>query len=287
MTCVKCGRAIDAYARICPFCNWDQDEPLPTAHKAAYAIGPLPEYVPPEERAWRKPLFGMIGGGLGIIAAFVMGVHVHGNKPPVTAPGHAVPVVAVAAGPQRPHADVTLVPDNSAIPSIEQPITSAPATQTAQGVPSELQRTDATAASSAEYAQMAKRVQSEKKQMAALVDPRTITNAAYEIGATPLAARSAEKLVAEAQATVEPQTQPIPESQPLPNIRVNSYSVARVDLTVGADGRVHAVDVRQGLGGRTGDLVSAVQHWRFKPATQNGVPVAAPFSVELSFKPDE
>lgn len=285
-SCVKCGRAIDAYARLCPFCNWDQTEPVPASRNAAPAIGPLPEYVPPEDRAWRKPIFGAVGGFLGIIAAFVIGVHVHGNKPPAAPPGHAVPAVVAGSGSKtdRPHANVTLVPDNGAAPSVEQPITSAPATQTAQGVPSELQRTDATAVSSDEYAQMAARAKAEKKRMAMLVDPRSIVGVAYQ---NPLAPRSTES-VAETPAKAEiERTNPIPESQPIPNIRVREYTVARVSLLVGPDGRVHDVNVQQGLGGGTGELVSAVQQWRFKPATLNGTPVAAPFSVELSFKPDE
>ena len=38
---------------------------------------------------------------------------------------------------------------------------------------------------------------------------------------------------------------------------------------------------------RTGKLIAVVQSWRFKPATVNGEPVAAPYSVELSFNPNE
>ena len=30
-------------------------------------------------------------------------------------------------------------------------------------------------------------------------------------------------------------------------------------------------------------LLGAIQSWRFKPATENGEPVAAPYSVEISF----
>jgi len=281
-TCVKCGRAIDAVARLCPFCNWDQTMPVP-ASKAGPAVGPLPEYVPPEERAWRKPIFGVIGGILGIIVAFVIGVHVHGNKPPVAPPGHSAPAANTpTAETERPHANVTLVPDNSAAPSIEQPITSAPATQPAQGVPGELQRTDATAVSSDEYAQMAQRAKAEKRKMAVLVDPRSISGVAYQTVANPLPVQRAVE-----RPTVAERTNPVPESQPLPQIRVAGYAVARVVLLIGPDGRVHDVNVQQGLGRDTGALVSAVQRWRFRPATLNGSPVAAAFPVELSFKPDE
>ena len=82
-------------------------------------------------------------------------------------------------------------------------------------------------------------------------------------------------------------TPPEPEAQPLPRIHVRETSVARLALTIGADGRVENVNVEQGLGDQTATLIAAVQRWYFKPATQNGVPVAAPFSVELSFHADE
>jgi len=283
-TCVKCGRSIDRYARLCPFCNWDQEQPVP-AQTSAPTVGPLPEYVPPAETRWRKPVFGAIGGLLGVIVAFMIGIHVHGKKPPENVPGHEpqAPVSAVQNA-QRPHANVTLVPDNGAAPSVEEPITSAPATQTAQGVPTELQRADATAVSSDEYAQMAKRAKAEKKRMAALVDPRSITGAAYDAIAQPQRSRSLPQPMMSAASE---RTSPEPESQPLPRIRVRETSVARLELTVGADGRVEGVNVRQGLGEETATLIAAVQRWHFKPATQNGVPVAAPFTVELSFHADE
>ena len=82
-------------------------------------------------------------------------------------------------------------------------------------------------------------------------------------------------------------TSPIPEYQPLPSVRLRARSVARVELLVGPDGRVHDVSVQQGLGRNTAALINAVQAWRFKPATENGRPIAAPFTVELSFNADE
>jgi len=292
-TCVKCGRTIDRFAKICPFCNWDQNEPV--VAKAAPAEGALPAYQPPAEKRWRKPIFGAIGGFLGIIAAFVIGVHVHGNKPPI-APGHEAPVAAPAPAQERPHANVTLVPDAGPAPSIEQPITSAPATESAQGLTNELQRTDATAASSDQYAQMAKRAHAEKQRMAALVDPRSITGAAWGAGAhageqTENAPQTLPPAMYSAQRpSVTPaveRTSPIPEYQPLPRVRVRERAVARIALLVGPDGRVHDVSVQRGLGRNTAALINAVQAWRFKPATENGHPVAAPFTVELSFNADE
>lgn len=77
-------------------------------------------------------------------------------------------------------------------------------------------------------------------------------------------------------------TRPVPEHQPLP--RLSGSGTARFTLVVGADGRVKDVNVEQMLrGGNNAALISAIQTWRFKPATENGEPVAAPYSVEISF----
>jgi TonB family protein len=77
----------------------------------------------------------------------------------------------------------------------------------------------------------------------------------------------------------------VPEHQPLPRISVSEPVTARLVLTVGADGRVKSVRLKQGIPGHTPALIAAVQSWRFKPASENGVPVSAPFSVDISFNP--
>jgi len=285
-TCVKCGRSIDQYARICPFCNWDQSAPL-RAQAPAPQVGALPTYVPPSETRWRKPVFSAIGGLLGVIIAFVIGVQLLGHKHPVVIPGkEPAPVVQES---RTPHANVTLVPDDGAPPSVEQPITSAPVTQPAQGVPNELQRTDATAVSSDEYAQMAQRAKAEKKKIATLVDPRSISGAAYDMGAEPRRASAPQSPppMYSSQPEHIARTPPRPESQPLPRFRIRNSMVARLNLMIGADGRVANVNVVNGAGDQTGILVAAVQRWRFKPATLNGTPIAAPFAVELSFNANE
>jgi TonB family protein len=82
-------------------------------------------------------------------------------------------------------------------------------------------------------------------------------------------------------------TNPIPEYQPIPQIHVSRNTTARFELTVGADGRVKEVNVRDGVPGETAKLIAAVQSWRFRPATQNGQPVQAPFTVDISFHGDE
>jgi len=45
--------------------------------------------------------------------------------------------------------------------------------------------------------------------------------------------------------------------------------------------------VRRAPSGGTGALINAVQHWRFRPATMNGEPVSAPYSVQIQFNGHE
>jgi TonB family protein len=82
-------------------------------------------------------------------------------------------------------------------------------------------------------------------------------------------------------------TRPVPLDQPIPDVHVDDNVTARLDLVIGADGRVKEVNVRNAIPGQTAKLIAAVQSWRFRPATENGVPVAAPFSVDISFRGNE
>ena len=142
----------------------------------------------------------------------------------------------------------------------------------------EWDRSDATAVSSVEYAQLAKRAQAEKKQTTALVDPRTITGSAYGNEPAPRRYTPATSRVASSMST-----RPVPQYQPVP--RLAARGSARLDLMIGPDGRVKDINVRRSISGNSAALIGAVQQWRFKPATANGRPVAAPYSVEISFKP--
>lgn len=294
--CIRCGRTIDAHARICPYCNWDQTQPVPAQQPAEQAEANPPYVAPPPDRSWRKPALAVAGVVLAIlVAALGLAARLR-NTGPSAAPLSAQQEeqqkllekeqAAAARGEvkPRPQANVMLVPDNGPAPSTEEPVTSAPNTSTAEGLPNEYQRTDATAASSAEYSQMAQRAKAEKKNMNALVDPRSLSGAAYEQGGEPPRRSAAPRppSIATAAATRVARTAAVPEYQPVPSMHVSHSSTVRLDLSIGADGRVKSVHVSQPVE-EMGKLIGAVQSWRFRPATENGAPVPSQFSVELSF----
>ncbi|HEV7919210.1 MAG TPA: energy transducer TonB [Thermoanaerobaculia bacterium] len=288
--CIRCGRAIDAWAKICPYCNQDQTAPVPSDDPAHAAS----TYVPKAENKLRKRLLMAGGAVVLVIAMFAVGFAIINHKTSLAKePEVKEEVPEVAPPPARPSSDVKLVPTSEMPTStelIEAPITSAPATNSAENVPTEYQRTDATAVASDEYAQMAARDKAaRKKKMDALIDPRTLSGAAYNQGAAPpprpmiSAAPPPPAPVARPAAV----TRPIPEYQPIPRIRVSHNVTARLDLMIGADGRVTEVNLREAIPGESARLIAAIQSWRFKPATENGVPVAAPFTVDISFHADE
>ena len=298
--CIRCERAIDAWAGICPFCNWNQTQPPPPPD-AAPRVSAV-QYKPPEEMNVRK-LIGFAGAAiLSLVLAFLVGMAINRDGAPKRAPESLEEQAAEhnTENLKSKRADTPLVPAGEG--GIEnEPITSAPAAAAAPGqVPDEYQRTDATAVSADEYAQMAKRAQAEKKKkMAVLVDPRSINGVAYAQGRpappprppsafpapmpgspqagnapSPVFARPARRIV---------RTRPVAVYQPIPQIA--AAGKARFTMIVGTDGRVKDVNVERMLrGGNTAALLGAIQTWKFKPATENGEPVAAPYSVEISFQ---
>jgi TonB family protein len=273
--CVRCERAIDGWAKICPFCNWDQSHAAPAQPIAPPAY--VADYKPPQESLKRYALMG-IGGVLLLIAAFGVGLIINQDDAVEAAP-EPVTEIETKVPPVR-RADTPLVPMNEP-GGIEQPITSAPAGPLPDGTSNEWERSDATAVSAVEYAELAKRAQAEKQKPNALVDPRTITGAAYQ-GSAPAASRGSTASAGVATAGRAVRTRPVPQYQPIP--RISASGAARLDLIIGADGRVREINVRRAINGNNAALIGAVQSWRFKPATENGEPVAAPYSVEISFK---
>lgn len=273
--CIRCERMIDAYAGICPYCNWNQAQSAPVREAVPVEVA---QYKPPEERNAKKKL---IYAGIGVVIlifAFVGGMIINRDGTPKNVPQVAdeTPDTTHVSAPKR--ADTQLIPTNEP-GGIEQPITSAPASGPVSGTPSnEWDRSDATAVSSAEYAQLAQRAAAEKKKTQPLVDPRSLTGAAY-------AQEPHRRPIANRVAVAAARTRPVPEYQGLPPIHAQGSAI--LDLTVGPNGRVTGINVRRAPFGGTGALIGAVQHWRFRPATVNGAPVSAPYSVQIQFNGHE
>ncbi len=293
--CIRCARVIDANSKSCPFCNWNQQKPYVAENQ------PVVQLVAPrsEDRSWKKYL--LIGGGVVavLIGAFFLGAAINRDGAPAVSSESKL-AQAEAPKPVAPakRANTIFEPVGSNT-APDQPITTAPAAATPDGASDSSARTDATAVAAAEYSQLAARAQAERRA-AALVDPRSITGTAYSGGVPvssapaprqrtlaarrlPTAASGSAPTRVTALPGISSRTRPIPEYQPLPSIHTAGDATARLELTVGADGRVKEVSVLQGIPGETPRIIAAVQSWRFKPATENGNPVSAPFSVDISF----
>jgi TonB family protein len=303
--CRRCARAIDAVAGRCPFCNWDQTQAPPPPEQQAAVPVQVANYKPPEEFDFRK----LIAMGAGIVVmlvgAFLIGMVINKDGAPERAPESLEEQAAEhnVENLKQKRADTPLVPAGQG--GIDQtPITSAPVALAPGQAPDDYQRTDATAVSAEEYAQIAKRAEAEnRKRMTVLVDPRSLTGPAYAQSGAPVRRTAAARppLSSTLPGNTAPQqqgqldrpravrgsgvrTRPVPQYQPLP--RLSGNGTARLTVMVGTDGRVKDVNIEQMLtGGNTAALVSAVQNWRFKPATANGEPVSAPYSVEISLRP--
>lgn len=321
--CARCQREIDEWAKLCPYCNWDQTAGTPPA-EADLAASTV-DYTPPAERNWRRLILIGVGVIVLLVGSFGLGAFIHGHDAPEDAPEPVTdttkPTDTAAAPPPSPQS-VNLVPVSDQ--AMEAPITSAPVADPAQAQPNEYDRHDATAVSSVEYSQLAQRAQAERQRQKSLVDPRTLSGPAYAQG-TPGTASIPRRRVAPlptssraaapplppgATAPAPPQQQPPQEaapqqsgndrwpageprvqvrtrpvalSQPLPSIRVRQRSVVSLVLMVSADGRVEDINVRQSIPGEMPRILQSVQRWRFKPATENGKAVAAPYTVDITF----
>jgi TonB family protein len=293
--CIRCERAIDQWSKLCPFCNWDQNNPDPPPVKAPQqAAAPVSPKDDLKETIKRKGLYAG-GGVLILILSFLIGMVINSDDAVDKAPE---PLAEQAGkqnqGAKTTRADTPLVPTNER-GGIEQPITSAPTATSPDAMSDGYDRSDATAVSSVEYNQLARRAKAEKERMSVVVDPRSLTGVAYaqgqrlpvrrpatqvaQAGAPPLPGASAPAPQAPAPRSFR--TRPIPEYQPIP--RIYARGTARLSLTVGPDGRVRDINIERALDRNTADLVAAVQRWRFRPATENGEPITAPYSVDISF----
>lgn len=283
--CIRCERPIDANARSCVYCNWDQGAPKP-----AVTAAPAPAastYVPPRDNRLRNRILGAVAFVALVIIAFVIGSLVHGSDPNEAkasqTPTHPTSTAQAEAGPR---ADVTLVPVTGDGSQAEPPITSAPAQPPSAGnVDVNGDRTDATALPSDAYSAAAQRARAERDVRAGngMIDPRTIAGSVEPRAprtAPPAPQRSQPVRVASA-----PHTEPVPVYQPVPPLHVDRPTSARLFLTVGTDGRVHDIDIAQSIPGEMPRLIASVQNWRFRPAMQNGQPVTSTFSVDINVHP--
>jgi TonB family protein len=145
------------------------------------------------------------------------------------------------------------------------------------------QPNDATAMTSEQYGAASQRAQTPSAGPQP-VDPRSLTGAAYQQGSQTPAAPARHPRREPAQTVQTPQrvvtTQPVAEYQPVPSL--HGHGRARLGLTVGPDGRVKDIEVIDSISGEMGRLIGAVQSWRYKPATQNGVPVTSRFTVDIN-----
>jgi len=269
-------------------------------------------YRPKPERRWRGKVLGILAFVALLITSFAVGAIIHGFDIPfkddktTTAATTSTNRPAAAPGASS-ISDLTLVPVNDSSTPIDTPLTSAPAAEQNQNLPNEYQRSDATALPSDQYTKIAAATKAEQKS-SATIDPRTLSGPAYAAGTAPgdLPPASTGRARTEPSGVTAPdgnadgfhpsssapaapvrRTDPIPVSQPLPDITVERNTTARLNLTIGADGRVTEVTVQQAVPGATDKVIAAVQRWRFKPATENGQPVVGTFHVELSFNTHE
>src|SRR5262249_16248673 len=142
--CVKCGRNIDAFARVCPYCNWWQSRPVPAQTVTAPAPPPLVASFDPRTR---NSILGILTFGFFLMVAFTSGAL---STAPRAAPA-APPAGAQTQSPSSPRATVTLIPITEGAPpptSIDSPITAIPP----QGTTTSAGPSDLTALPSKQYA---------------------------------------------------------------------------------------------------------------------------------------
>jgi cbb3-type cytochrome oxidase subunit 3 len=320
--CLRCNRLIDAEARICPFCNQEQmvetldgstkpvKEPSPPSPSPIWGAG--------SERSRRRKIILSAAGGVLLIATFFIGwiVYALGQQDRgQRRVAEEIPMVETED--PTPLPDLTLVADHRADPNIDPAYTSRLGEELNAELPEEFQRRDATALPWAVYQRVAAEEEiRETERRARLVDPREVTEAARPrqpvarverdtespqpparpLGEIPGAAgpvteaptppsQQAQQAQAPEAAGIV-QTKPKPVSQPLPSIVSRVPGTIRLNLIVGANGRVQNVEVLQQMPGVTPRVVAAVREWRFQPATIDGRPIESNYQVEIVVRPN-
>jgi TonB family protein len=70
---------------------------------------------------------------------------------------------------------------------------------------------------------------------------------------------------------------------PDPLFSAGSFGKVKVSFIIGADGRVHSPLILESAGPlRDRSVLQTVRHWRYRPATCNGVPTEAEGKIEFS-----
>jgi hypothetical protein len=320
--CIHCSRSIDAVARVCPYCNREQEVPRtadarPTIPLPPIEVAPIAPARPSLVRTVRGQ-WGMralvIAAVVGLLmASFAIGGLVYGlgkrgdNKADKK---EEQPPQVLGNSSRSEFPQLTLVAEDDPTSTIGRSITSAPIPDPDHKVPSEFQRSDATALPSTEYSKLLeqnKKAAQPTPQQIASADPRVLTAQqppAYAAGPTPPPPSQTEVEPATEREPREPtrpreplpesrrdrervvRTDPVPISQPLPQ-GIDEDGTMRFRLTVGSDGRVEEVRVLETMPGMTGRMIASIQRWKFRPATENGIPVDGTFMVDVSFKAAE
>jgi hypothetical protein len=299
--CVRCDRLIDPVARLCPYCNWDQELSPPRPSPITDISAEERDDVGDRERRRNiRRVLVAAGVVLALIATFAVGSMVTriGKKAEDKEVREILPSNQDdAPTSNRQLTDLRLVPSSDLTTTVNRSITSAPL-QTSTAVEDVSDRSDTTALPSQQYVFMEERAAAERerqKQAAAVgVDPRTIrpeppprqvrqqpptTATTAPRPAEPRPAAPAEPPPRQEQVA---RTRPEPISQPLPELTTGG--TARFRLRIGPDGSVRDVEVIRTIPGATAQLVQSIQRWKFKPATENGRPVEGIHLVDLTFK---
>ncbi|MFN2238832.1 MAG: energy transducer TonB [Thermoanaerobaculia bacterium] len=302
--CVRCERLIDPVARLCPYCNWDQELPPPRPSPITDISFEERDNVGDRERkrTIRRVLVAA-GVVVALVATFAVGSMVTriGKKAEHKEISETVPSNQddVPTSNARQITDLRLVPSSDLTTTVNRSITSAPLQTSTAVEDAASDRSDTTALPSQQYVFMEERAAAEserQKQAAAVgVDPRTIrpppppprpvrqqpppTATTAPRPAEPRPAAPAEPPPQREQVT---RTRPEPISQPLPDLKTGG--TARFRLRIGPDGSVSDVEVIRTIPGATAQLVQSIQRWKFKPATENGRPVEGIHLVDLTFK---
>jgi hypothetical protein len=310
--CVRCGRLVDPVARLCPYCNWDQELAAPPADAAVPAfVDDRPDPATQQRRRVLRRALVAAGVAVLLVGTFVVGGLVLriGKSAADRKPTEDLPGQEAARGASgRAVTDLTLVSVDPTS-TVGRSITSAPpASPSGEVIGTD--RPDITALALQQYSEVARRAAAETPlgETAPTLDPRTIRPEPLPPPRVPPPAPTSTARLPEPPGTLSsterptpverepPMTAPPPPerersesrrtrpraiSQPLPDLDING--TARFRLRIGADGSVREVEVLQTIAGSTAQLVSAIQGWRFEPATENGRPVEGTHIVDVSF----